>query len=245
MGGEHCFSPGRLPGGGGWFELGLEVFPVGWGYMGVSPVPLTPTGIACSRQAPCICHRPRSVTAVSTNARPVTPQGPPLSATSSGCKVGPGLAARVTPVVLPFLPSVSGLLSAPSPVPACQPCHHSIIPVFLKLCLLLLPPFSPSPVPLREPPEHRAQRGPRTVKTWGSGEGPMKGALVPGPSGGLGRIHRSQRVESLHHGGRKLVITKSPEESCHGQPTRALGPHLARIRCSCGPRVKNSVYIFK
>lgn len=91
MGGGHCVSPGRLPGGDGWSELGLEAFPAGRGQLGISPVPLTPVDITSSRRGPCVWPRPRPVTAVSTNAQPVTPRGLPLGTTFLGYKVGPKL----------------------------------------------------------------------------------------------------------------------------------------------------------
>lgn len=68
----------------------------------------------------------------------------------------------------------------------------------------------------------------------------MKGASGSWPI--RGPRSRAQKPVS---GVRKLVITKSPEESCHSQLTRALGPHLAQVQCSCGPHVKNGIYIFK
>lgn len=68
VGGRHRLPGGRLPGGGGWFKLGLEVLPAGMGLFVVSPVLLTPAGIASSRQAPCVWRRPRWVTVVPTDA---------------------------------------------------------------------------------------------------------------------------------------------------------------------------------
>lgn len=87
-------------------------------------------------------------------------------------------------------------MPAPSPLHG-APRTSSIIPVCLKLRLLFLPLLLyPSIGAWRHcsetPPEHRAQRGPKAEETWRSGGGPMKGALVPGPSGGRGPVRRSQ-----------------------------------------------------
>lgn len=129
--------------------MGHETFPADVGLAGVSPVSLISSGITFSCRAPCVWLRPRSVTAASTNAQPVTLPGLLLSTTSSGCKVGPGLAASVSPRgPCPHLSRAFWCLS-PSPARlrhlfmALQCVFH--LPNFLSFQVLSL--LLPTPIP--------------------------------------------------------------------------------------------------
>lgn len=105
---EGQLRPSGLPGGGSWFKWGLRAFPAEMGLVRVSPVPFPPAGIASSRRAPCIWPRLRSLMVASTNAQPVTLQGPWLGTTSLGCKVGLWLAASVSAPPPPPTPAFVG-----------------------------------------------------------------------------------------------------------------------------------------
>lgn len=109
---------------------------------------LISSGTTSSCRAPCIWPRPRSVTAASMNAQPVTPPGPLLNITSSGCKVGPWLAASVSP--RDPCPHLSRAFCVP-PHPHARLCHLFMafqrvlhLPYFLPRVLSVL---LPTPIP--------------------------------------------------------------------------------------------------
>lgn len=109
-------------------------------------MPLISSGITSSCWAPCIWPGPRSATAASMNAQPVTLPGPLPSTTSSGCKVGPWLAASVSPRgPCPHF-SQAFWCSSPSPCQALSPFHG--LPACAPSTLFPFPSLvSPSPHP--------------------------------------------------------------------------------------------------
>lgn len=206
------------------------------GTVGVSPAPLPPAGIASSRRAPCVWPRPRWVTAASTSAEPVTPQGLLLGATSSGCKVGPGwrllsdallcpdLSACSAPLPQLHVPALS-LLRASSRLP-----HHLYFLAISSHISFHCPPlysFHPPPVPLVA--EHGVGgRG----HQWGLGEGSTEDS-GPRPLGSLGPLHRGRRRNHSTKEAGSLSAPRAPRNR-GVQPTKALRRrpgHAQPARC--------------
>lgn len=158
---------------------------------------LISSGTTSSCRAPCIWPRPRSVTAASMNAQPVTPPGPLLNITSSGCKVGPWLAASVSP--RGPCPHLSRAFCVP-PHPHARLCHLFMafqrvlhLPYFLPRVLSVL---LPTPIPplsctpwlssdrLFRAPSLRTKGGTQRQQGPGGWEGdPRRGFWVPAQVG--------------------------------------------------------------